>query len=526
MPDHRTTHHGFLKNPLKRLKNASRLKTIVSVFARHGFQDLAVRAKLGRFVLDRIVSKDLEHLTAPQRLRMSFEQLGPTFVKLGQLLATRPDLIPLEFSEEFRKLHDQVSGLPFEEIRKILISHFGASLEDVFSTFDEKPLAAASIAQVHRATLKDGTPVVVKVQRPGIEKIIEEDMRILMYLAELAERFVPEARPFNPRGIIKEFGRSLELETNFVIEANNIRRFQQNFEGDEFIKIPDVHGDYTGRRVLVMEALDGIPLTHKKALEQEGVDPQEILRHGLRAYLKMVYQDGFFHGDLHAGNILILPGNRLGLIDFGVVGRINRKTQNAIASMFLALGDEDYDRMAYIYVDLAPLTDKVDIDEFARDVRDILAPYMGLTMKNVNLGRLLMQSTGVASQHGLSLPSELVLFFKSIVAVEGMGRLISEDFDFLSEAMDFAKDFVHPGWNKGRLTQDAVFFARDMQSLLNQLPRQLKFALRRLNDPDLALRVRDPESAELRHSVERGFRQIFWGLLLGAVLLAAAIYFK
>lgn len=489
------------------------------MFANHGFQSLAVRAKLGRFVLDRLISKDLEGFSTAERVRMSFEQLGPTFVKLGQLLATRPDLIPLEFSEEFKKLHDQVAGVPFEEIEAILKAHFAAPIGDVFASFDSTPLAAASIAQVHRARLKDGSSVVVKVQRPGIDRIIQDDMQILTGLADLAHKYIPETRPYNLRGIIEEFKRSMEFETNFVIEANNVRRFSANFADEPNIKIPRVYTEFTGRRVLVLEALEGIPLSQRAALLQEGIDPQEVLRRGLKAYLKMVYTDGLFHGDLHAGNVLLLPGNKIGLIDFGIVGRLNRKTQSAIANMFLTLAEEDYDRMAYLYIDLAPFTERIDADQFARDIRDLIAPYLGLTLKNVNLGRLLMESTGVASRHGLVLPTELVMFFKSIIALEGMGRMIIDDFDFLSYSMEYAHELVQAKLEPKRMFSDASVMARDVNSLVSTLPRQLKQILRRINDPEFSVQIRSPEIKALRKSLDRGFWILFWGMILSAAIL-------
>jgi ubiquinone biosynthesis protein len=465
------------------------------------------------------MAKDLEHLSAPERVRMSFEQLGPTFVKLGQLLATRPDLIPQEYSEEFKKLHDQVPGVPFKDIEAQLTSHFGAPLMDVFSAFDQTPMAAASIAQVHRAKLKDGSQVVVKVQRPGIEKIMHEDLQILRGLAELAERYIPEIHMYNPKGIIAEFGRSFELEINFAIEANNVRRFSINFANEPDIKIPRVYTQFTGRRVLVMEALDGIPMSQRGALEQEGIHPEEVLRRGLRAYMKMVYSDGLFHGDLHAGNVLVLPNNQIGLIDFGIVGRLNRKTQSAIANMFLALVEEDYDRLAYIYIDLAPFTERIDSDQFARDIRDLIAPYFGLTMRNVNMGRLLLDSTAVASKHGLVLPTELVMFFKSAVALEGMGRMILKDFDFLTYSLEFAKDLVQVHMEPKRLFSDASVFARDMNSLVATLPRQLKQALRRINDPDFKINIHSEDLEAIRKTMERGHWLVFWGLIFAAVTL-------
>lgn len=450
---------------------------------------------------------------------MSFEELGPTFVKLGQLLATRPDLIPLEFSEEFKKLHDQVGGVPFNEIESILTAHFGGPLSEIFASFEEIPLAAASIAQVHRARLKDGSSVVVKVQRPGIDRVIADDMEILRKLAELGERYIPEIKIYNPKGIVAEFARAMEFETNFVIEANNVRRFQANFANDPDIKIPRVYSEYTGRRVLVLEALEGIPMSHSNALKQEGLDREAVLRRGLRAYMKMVYSDGLFHGDLHAGNVFLMPDSKLGLIDFGIVGRLNRKTQGAIANMFLALAEEDYDRLAYLYVDLAPFTERIDVDQFARDIRDLIAPYFGLTMKNVNMGRLLLDSTSVASRHGLVLPSELVMFFKSVVSLEGMGRMILKDFDFLTYSLEFAKELVQVKMDPKRMFSDASVLARDMNSLIAFLPRQLKQVLRRLNDPDFHIQIRSSDLDHISRAIERGSWLVFWGLILGAATL-------
>src|SRR6266404_1246362 len=235
--------------------------------------------------------------------------------------------------------------------------------------------------------------------------------------------------------------------------------------------------------------------------------------------MKMVYSDGLFHGDLHAGNVLLLKNSQIGLIDFGIVGRLNRKTQGAIANMFLALAEEDYDRLAYIYVDLAPFSERIDVDQFARDIRDLIAPYFGLTMKNVNLGRMLLDSTAVASKHGLTLPTELVMFFKSAVSLEGMARIILKDFDFLSYSLEFAKDLVQVHMEPKRLFSDASVFARDLNSLITTLPRQVKQVLRRLNDPDFTVQVRSVDVEALRKTMERGYWLLFWGLILGAISL-------
>lgn len=461
---------------------------------------------------------------APVRLRQSFEQLGPTFVKLGQLLASRPDLVPADFVEEFRKLHDQVPAVPFNQIQQVLVHHFGQDVDAVFSEIDERPIGAASIAQVYKARLKDETPVVVKVQRPGVESLIRDDLDVLRLLADLLDRYVPEARVLNPKGVVEEFSRSLEMETDFVIEANNIRRFQQNFAADENIKIPNVYQQYTGKRVLVMEALEGIPLSHRNSLTQEGIDPETVLRRGLKAYLKMVFTDGLFHGDLHAGNMFVLPNNKIGLIDFGMVGRLNRKSQTAIANMLVALAEEDYDRLAYLYLDLAPYSERVDVDGFARELRDLIAPYFGLTLRHVNVGRLLLDSTAVAGAHGLILPSELILFFKSIVTIEGMGRLIVGDFDFMAYSLEFASDLVRSRYEGGKLLKEATYLSRDVNALVGVLPRQLRQLLRRINSPDYQMHIRVKDLDHLHRSVEKSGNLTFLGLVIAGLIVSSALF--
>lgn len=505
------------------LKNASRLRVIVSVFARHGFANIAERIKLGRFVLERLSAQgDEERYSIAERIRMSFEELGPTFVKMGQVLASRPDLVPDEFVQEFSKLHDRVRPLPFETIEAVLKEEFGSQLYEHFQSFDPKPLGSASIAQVHKAVLKDGTSVVVKVQRPGIIHTINEDLNVLYLLAELLEKYVEETQSFNPVAIVDEYFKTLDFETNFVVEANNIRRFAVNFKEEPRIRVPKVHFNLTTERVLTMEAFEGLALSSESALRQPGVDPDEIIRLGLKAYLKMVFIDGLFHGDLHAGNFFIFPNNTIGLIDFGVVGRLNNRTQSAIANMLLALSKEDYERLAYEYIDLAPFDERINVDLFARELRDLVAPFYGLTLKNVNIGKILLRSSAVAARHHIKVPTELMLYFKSLVAIEGLGNRIQRDFDFLQYSLQFAGDLVKTQYDPSRLMQDLSQLVRESKSLINGLPRQLNYLLRKINSPDHSFKMRIEDLQDLKRSVELSFNLLFLGVIIGSLVLSAS----
>lgn len=452
---------------------------------------------------------------------MSFEELGPTYVKLGQLLATRPDLVPASWVSEFEKLHATVQPLPFEVIEQVLKEEFGDSLPLIFESFDPKPLGSASIAQVHLAKLKDGTEVVIKVQRPGIVATINDDLSVLYFLSELLEKYIEETRPFNPVAIVDEYFKTLELETNFLTEANNIRRFSENFKNDDRIVIPRVYLEHSTERVLVLEALNGTPLSSEKALSDPSIDREEIVKTGLRCYLEMVFHHGLFHGDLHAGNFFILPSNKIGLIDFGVVGRLNRKTQTAIANMLMALATEDYDRLAEEYVNLAPFNEKTDVDKFARQLRDAVAPFYGLTLKSVNLGKVLMNTSSVATKNHVALPTELMMFFKSIVTIEGLSRRIIKDFDFLHYALDFAMQLAKIQYDPEKISTELLEVLRDSKNLIYILPRQLRQALRKINHPSFALKVDLLGIQELPKSVNRFGVMLYWGLIISSLIISA-----
>lgn len=508
------------------LKNAGRLRTIVGVFARHGFYNIAEKIELGQFLMARIHrASDPEKFSTAERVRKSFEELGPAFVKLGQLLASRPDLVPEDFVAEFSKLHDQVNPLPFETVEQVLKEEFGNQLYEHFESIDATPLGSASIAQVHKAKLKNGKIVVVKVQRPGIIQTINEDINVLYFLAELLEKYIEETIPFNPTGIVDEYFKTLELETNFIVEANNIRRFSQNFANEAYIKIPSVEMNLTTERVLTMEALEGIPLSAESSLRQEGVDPDEIVKLGLKAYLKMVFSDGLFHGDLHAGNFFVLPNNQIGLIDFGVVGRLNQRTQSAIANMLLALSKEDYERMAYEYIDLAPFSEKVNVDLFAKDLRDLIAPYFGLTLKNVNMGRLLLKSSAIAARHHVQVPTELMLYFKSLVGIEGLGKKIHQNFDFLQYSLAVAGEMIQHQYEPNKVMQDVMQLGRDSKSLINGLPRQIHFLLRKINSPDHFFKLKVDEILTLKRSVETSFNLLFLGIIMASLILSGSFIY-
>ncbi len=454
---------------------------------------------------------------------MCFEELGPTFIKLGQLLATRPDLVPLEFSNEFKKLQDNVQPVKFTEILTTLQSHYGGDEHKVFRNIVEQPLATASIAQVHMAQLHSGHEVVVKVRRPGIIKLINEDLNVLYTIASLVETYVPELKVYNPTAIVDEFFKTMELETNFIVEANNILRFQKNFEDDPQVKIPKVYLEYSSEDVLVMEMLDGMPLSQAQSLDQQGVDRIALAKKGIRIFFKMVFQDRFFHGDLHAGNLFILPQGRLGLVDFGVVGRLSLKSRDAIANIFISLAQEDYDGMAIEFAELTTTTGFVDVDQLARDLRDLISPYFGLSFKNINTGRILLDAAGLAAKHKVYLPPELMLFFKSIVTIEGMGRQIVEDFDILEQTLVIANEIIKSKYDPNRVMKDVALLAKDSLSLIYDLPRQIRYSLKKWNQSEGYKNIRIDQFTEFKRSIETSANLLFLGFIIGCLIISGAM---
>lgn len=525
-PRQKNQPRSFLLGPLrigKTLKNVARLRTILGVFAKHGLKNLIEKINLGEFLTSTTTdSGDTENFSVPTRIRLSFEELGPTFVKFGQLLASRPDLIPDEYLREMSILHDQVQPLPFSTIETVLQEHLGSQWKSKFKYVDEKPLGSASIAQVHKAQLMNGEEVVLKVQRPGIVQTINDDLNVLYFIAELLVRYIPEVEPFNPIGMVDEYFRTLELETNFVVEANNMRKFSENFKAQSDIIIPRVHFDLTTEHVLVMQAVPGLPLSHADSLKQPGIIAEDVVKLGLKAYLKMVFVDGFFHGDLHAGNFFVLPGNKIGLIDFGVVGRLNQKTQNAIVNMLIALSKEDYERLAYEYVDLAPYSEDVDVDLFAKELQTLISPFYGLTLKHANVGRILMSTSSIAGDHGLQVPTELMLFFKSIISIEGLGYKILREFDFLAFMLSQVGEIAQNYFQPVKLANEATHIFHQSRQFLNALPRQMNLILRRMNSPNYQTRVEISELGLLRKNLIQSFELLFWGLIIGALLISSS----
>ncbi|MFQ5903142.1 MAG: ABC1 kinase family protein, partial [Candidatus Binatia bacterium] len=410
-------------------RNLGRLREIVNVFLKHGLGQIIEGLELHQFApirwwytpLHKRLERE-EEVTLPDRLRIALEELGPTFIKFGQLLSTRSDIVPREYVKAFDSLLDRVPPFPSEKARQIIEAELKAPLDQLVASFDETPLAAASIAQVHRAMLWTGEEVVFKVRRPGIQEIIRRDVDILRRLADLIERYAPDLAFLNATALVEEFEQAIHEEMDFLLEAENASRLKANFEGSEELYIPNVYLHLTSEQVLVMEYLEGTRIDDVDKLRALGFDLNTIARKGSEVLFKMVLVDGFFHADPHPGNFFVLNNGRLGFVDFGVVGRIHEDLLDAMSNTFIALLSRDYDALTRQSVNLGFVPDSVDLERYRQEMRadlqNTVEPLVGRKLIQIPPMVYVERIMGLALKHHLRLPRELFLVGKCLVMFE------------------------------------------------------------------------------------------------------------
>lgn len=506
-------------------KNIKRLQEIATVFVAHGFSEIVEDVGLARFVPTKEVDPDSKSRSVPTRLRMAFDELGPTFVKLGQMLSLRPDLIPADIAAELKKLQDKAHPLPFSEIRKQIEDEFQCEPELLFGEIEEQPLGQASIAQVHRSTLPDGRVVVVKVRRTGIESVIECDLSLLFTIAKLLDDYVPAVSVYNPIAIVDEFARVIRAELDFMQEAQHIDRFRKNFEGSPTIEIPEVFWDLSGRQVLTMSYLDGLPLSRIEAIRAAGYDTRAIAEAGAQAFLKMVFIDSYFHGDIHGGNVLVLKDGRLGLLDFGVVGHLDSRLLRDVASLFLAILSRDFRTVARTTLSMSSGSSErhVSDEAFARDLEAVLEPLLGLALKDIQTGQVLDQLASVARRHGLQIPQDLMLLGRAMGSLEGLARELDPEFNVFEKLGEYAGPVIAERYKPERLMGDLVSGLRELADLSRDLPGQVQSLLRNAEQGHFAVEVKLRDKAVYAALRRESYRLTSAVLLSGgAISLAIA----
>jgi ubiquinone biosynthesis protein len=482
------------------IKDFARLEQIVAVLARHGFGhvveawDLQDKAILKLLVRAR--PEEQSKKSPHERIAEALQELGPTFVKLGQILSTRPDLVPQALCDQLSKLQDRVTPITFDEARAVVETSLGRPLTEVFETFDERPLASASIAQVHTARLRTGEDVVVKVQRPGIRDTIESDLHILYFVARQLEETIPELKAFDPVAIAAEFDKAIRKELDFNHEANHLERFDRNFSSWPSIHVPRLYRMWSSDRVLVMERLVGPKVT---LAGEHGHDLDAIAREMVRALFKMVFEDGFFHGDLHPGNILVLEDGRIGLIDFGLVGRMTPTMKDATAELLLAVVTHDYEGVARCFYELSIRTGRVDYGAWEADTIELMERYfLNKRLAEVDFGRFLRDLVEGAIRHEVRIPPDYTMFFKAIMTVEGIGKTLTPDLDLVSECRPYVEQLVAQRYSPERVMRAAGDALQGLGRLSRVFPVKASEFLGQMEDGKVAVRTedRDFERAE------------------------------
>ena len=501
-----------------RIRGIRHFGLISRVLIKHGMGEVADRLK------GRTGTKIKTGLPDPVRIRLALEELGPSFIKLGQLMSTRADLFPTEYIHELTKLQDQVPPVPFDEIRRLVESELGQPLEQRFGRFDQTALAAASVAQVHTAWLKTGQKVAVKVIRPGIEKRIRKDIQVMYYLAARFERGFELGRVLGAVNLVKEFERTIFRELDMLIEAGNIERFTRSFEGVDEIYIPKVYWDHTVKSVLVMEFIQGIKMDRVDDIRRHGIDPEAVAMIGLRSFSRQLMSAGIFHADPHPGNTLVMHDGRVSLVDFGIVGYLDEETMMQIAHLFLGFAEHDYE-MIMEALEAAGLVNPatMDLKALRVDLKEMAEPFYGRSLKTIAVKDVYDQVMRLVFKHRIRMPRNLLLLFKTLIQTESLGKILGSEASLLEVTRPYAKKLLEQGYEAHKVLKN---MGRDLKlfgGYLRQMPHLAHGVFKQLAAEGPRIEVRHTGLEETVKKFERGINRLTLGLVVAASLIAAAL---
>lgn len=466
--------------PKRRVGRSNRYRQIVEILVRHGFGFVVGKTGWDNQRITHLLRPDgaeAHVVGTPERLRLMIEDLGPTFIKLGQILSTRGDLLPASYRAELAKLQDSAPPVASEQIRATFAEEFGRSVDEVFSAFDMQPIAAASIGQAHAATLPDGSEVIVKLRRPHIIEDVEEDLRVLVDLSYLAARHWEMARYYDIVAIVAEFAQTLRAELDYLHEGRNLERIASNFADESSLHIPTIYWDLTTTRVLTLERIRGIKITNVAELEAQGCDRGVIARRATRILLTMILRDGFFHADPHAGNVFVERDGRIGLIDFGMVGEVDRSSQDGLMKLMLGITQQDASRLADTMLDLSAGRTPVDRNALRRDLQRLLARYSNRPISDVRFGAFISEMIEVLRTHRLRLPPDLALLLKAIVMGEGLAEEIDPTFNLMEVYIPLTEEVIRERFSVSGWTKQLLLSGIDSLESTLEIPQRLRHIL-------------------------------------------------
>ena len=515
-----------MAGPVPPAQQLRRLREITTVLVKFGFPDVVARLNLERTVALgrrlRIGRRSEPWGTRAERLRQALEELGPTFIKFGQAVSTRADLLPAELVTELSRLQDEVPPLPDGVAGATVESELGAPLANLFARFDRVPIAAASIAQVHRARLASGDEVAVKVRRPDIAATIERDLAILGQLARLAERYLPDSGLYQPSSLVSEFARSIRRELDLAQEGRTIERFARNFAGDGTVRFPRVHWDRTARGVLTLEFIDGTKILD--VVKAPGVfDAALIARRGTDLILKQVLRHGVFHADPHPANLFVLPGNIVCPLDFGNVGHLDRQLREALASLVYAVVREDAERVTRAILAIGRPIQALDLAQLRRDVVDLLDGYAGTTLQALSIAALLQDALSVMHRHRLQFPVDLMLLARALVTIEGVGRQLDPSFKIVDHARPLVRAIVRERFSPAAVASRAGEVASDLGDALRSVPHDLVEIVAKARDDRLQIQFVHKNLEFLVQEMDRSSNRLSFAVVIAALIVGSSL---
>jgi ubiquinone biosynthesis protein len=505
-----------------KLRVLVRLLEIQRVLLRHGLDDYVRATHLYRplrflfFLSPGVWFERRRRASRAERLRLALEELGPIFVKFGQAVSTRRDLLPTDIADELAKLQDRVPPFPARVARELLERSYGRPLSEVFASFEEAPLAAASIAQVHVARLPGGAEVVVKVLRPGMREVIERDLEVLYALAELAQRYSGELRRLRPRELVAEYEKTILDELDLMREAANASQLKRNFAGSELLYVPEVHWDYCRNDVMVMERIQGVPISDLARLKAVGTNIAQLAENGVRIFFTQVFRHNFFHADMHPGNIFVLIDDprrpRYAAVDFGIVGTLDPRDQHYLAENFLAVFDRDYRRVAQLHLQSGWVPPGTRVDEMESAVRTVCEPIFDRPLKDISFGRILLRLFEISRRFNMQVQPQLILLQKTLLNVEGLGRELYPELDIWSTASPILREWMHERTSVRSLLRDLrgqvpgiIAAARALPALLeSRLQREPAAAEKQTPSPEIVELLAELKAVRRRDTLAFG----------------------
>lgn len=507
----------------------NRYRQILQVFFKYGFDEILNVLKINRLVefgrrnFSHSRRKRVEGLTGPERLRLALEELGPTFIKFGQILSTRPDLIPLPFADELARLQDQVPPFLYSEAAEAIREALGRGPEEIFAEFEKQPLAAASIGQVYRGRLPDGTEVAVKVRRPNIRKTIEIDLEIMNYLAGLMERHLTEFQIIRPQRIVQEFARTLEEEIDYAVEAGHTERFAAQFQGREGLLVPKVYREFSSEDVLTMEYIDGIKASDLEALREGDYDCQLLAARGADLMMAQIFEYGFFHADPHPGNVFILPDNIICYLDYGMMGRISREERERFAELLLAVVRKDESRAAAAILELTEHDDEPDRSQLEREIGSFIDRYLYRPLKDIRMGEVLTKMLDLAVSFRLNIKPNLYLMMKAISQVESLGTDLDPEFEIISRARPFVERLQWARFHPRRLSEDILASGTDLVSLFHDIPNEFRSILRQTRAGKLNVVFQHRGLEKVRATLDQTGNRVAYAIVLAALIVGSSL---